>query len=93
MQNNTFIDKLAHEILTKYSDEIAHTVIILPNKRAKVFLIEALKNQIQGTIFAPEISSIEEFVQEISGIRSIDNIELLFEFYSVYLSITPKHNQ
>ena len=93
MQNNTFIDKLAYEIISNYLDDLSSTVVILPNKRAKVFLLEALKNQANDTIFAPEISSIEEFVQEISGIRSIDSIELLFEFYSVYLSITPKQNQ
>lgn len=93
MQNESFIDKLAHEIISNYSDTISDIIIILPNKRAKVFLIEALKNQIDDTIFSPEISNIEEFVQEISGIRSVDNIELLFEFYGVYLSITNKQKQ
>ena len=93
MQNHTFIGKLALEIVSKYSESLHHTTIILPNKRAKVFLIEELKHQIENTIFSPEISSIEEFVQEISGIRSIDTIELLFEFYSVYLSITDKQKQ
>ena len=76
-----------------YSDQLSDTVIILPNKRAKVFLIEAIKNQLSQTVLAPEIISIEDFVQHIAGIRSVDAIEQLFEFYEVYLSITPTAQQ
>lgn len=68
-------------------------VVVLPNKRAKVFLIEALRNKTENTIFAPKIISIEDFIQDIAGIRSIDSIELVFEFYEVYLSITSKEKQ
>lgn len=93
MTNPFFLDQIAIELVQKYSDDFSKVVVILPNKRAKIFLIEALKNQISGTIFCPEISSIEDFIQEISGIRSIDAIELLFEFYEVYLSVTSKQNQ
>ena len=41
----------------------------------------------------PTIISIEDFIQEISGLRTIDPIELLFEFYEVYLSVTEKSKQ
>ena len=67
--------------------------MILPNKRAKIFLIEALKNQIQNNIICPKIISIEDFIQEISTIRSIDSIELVFEFYEVYLQLTDLKSQ
>jgi hypothetical protein len=30
------------------------------------------------------------FIQDIAGIRTVDPIELLFEFYDVYLSVTGK---
>ena len=93
MQNNTFLEKLAFEIISNHSQSIADLVVILPNKRAKVFLLDALKRQLDHTIFAPEIISIEDFVQEIAGIRSIDTIELLFEFYFVYLSVTDTSKQ
>ena len=32
-------------------------------------------------------------MQDVAGIRAIDAIELLFEFYTVYLSLTPKDKQ
>ena len=89
MANPTFLDKLSAELIADYGNELADLVIILPNKRARIFLLEALKNQLDKTVFAPEITSVEDFVQEVAGIRSIDAIELLFEFYNVYLELTP----
>jgi PD-(D/E)XK nuclease superfamily len=93
MTNATFLQNLAQVILIDYSEKLSDTIIILPNRRAKVFLIEALKNQSKKTIFAPEIISIEDFVQNIAGIRSIDSVELLFEFYTIYLEITEKDKE
>ncbi len=91
--DTTFLDKLSSELVTNYGDSLSNIVIVLPNKRAKVFLIEALKRKLGTTIFAPEIISIEEFIQDVAGIRSIDAIELLFEFYNIYLELTPKEKQ
>ncbi len=93
MANPTFLDKLSSEINKNYGSSLSGITIVLPNKRARIFLIEALKKQLDTTVFAPEIISIEDFVQDVSGIRSIDTIELLFEFFSVYLGISPKEKQ
>ena len=68
-------------------------VIVLPNKRAKVFLLKELKNEIQQNSFAPKIISIEDFIQDIAGIRSVDSVELLFEFYTIYIGVTEKKDQ
>lgn len=89
----SFLDKIAKILVENYSDSLSDTIVVLPNKRAKIFLIEALKKQVQTTVFSPEIISIEDFVQNLSGIRSLDSIELLFEFYEIYLSITEKSSQ
>jgi hypothetical protein len=88
-----FLDNIAKVIIEGSSGKLAETTIVLPNKRAKIFLVEALKKQIQNTVISPKIISIEDFIQDIASVRSIDSIELLFEFYEVYLSITEKKNQ
>ena len=87
MSKPTFLNQLAKQIIEKYSDALSDITVILPNKRAKVFLINELKKTTSKTIFSPEIISIEEFVQNIAGIRTIDSVELLFEFYEVYCSV------
>lgn len=93
MNNNSFLNKLAKLIVIDYSDNFSDLIVILPNRRAKVFLIDELKKETTQTIFSPEIISIEDFVQDIAGIRSIDSVELLFEFYNVYLSVTEKDQE
>jgi hypothetical protein len=93
MIEGTFLDKIAKVIVSDYYDNLSNTVVILPNKRAKIFLIEAIKNQIKNNIICPKIISIEDFIQEISAIRSIDSIELVFEFYEIYLKLTDVKSQ
>ena len=80
----SFLNILAKQILSKHSENLTDVVIILPNKRAKIFLLEAFKNNISQNIFAPKIDSIEDFIQDIAGIRNIESIEVLFEFFKVY---------
>lgn len=93
MTKTSFLDKIAAILIDNYSDNLSNTIVILPNKRAKVFLVEAIKNKVTHTVLSPEIISIEDFIQNIAGIRSVDSIEQLFEFYDVYLSITPTAQQ
>jgi hypothetical protein len=93
MTVNTFLDKIAKVLIDTYSEKLSNTIVVLPNKRAKIFLVEALKIQVDTNILSPEIISIEEFIQEVASVRSVDPIELLFEFYEVYLSITEKSRQ
>lgn len=93
MSKPTFLYQLAQQILKDHPDNLLDLIVILPNKRAKVFLLEELKKSVTNNLFAPEIISIEEFIQSVAGIRSVDSVELLFEFYDVYLSITEESKQ
>lgn len=93
MANVTFLDKLSTQLISDFGNNLPNAIVVLPNKRARIFLLEALKKQLDLTVFAPKIISIEDFVQDVSGIRSIDAIELLFEFYSLYIGLTPKEKQ
>lgn len=87
MNTQTFIDKLSAQIKQDFPESLNNVVIVLPNKRARVFLLENLKKYYQHSVFAPEIISIEELIQKVSGVRSLDSIEVLFEFYIVYREI------
>ena len=92
MENNSFLSQLAIKILHNSNTQSHDLIVILPNKRAKVFLLEALKNNSNRTLLAPQIISIEEFVQQIAQIRSVDAVELIFEFYTVYRSLNSNNN-
>ncbi len=89
----TFLDKFAKTLFEKYNGNFESVTIVLPNKRAKIFFFESLKKQTQATFFAPDVISVEEFIEQVSQLRQLDPIQLLFEFYEVYLVTIPKDKQ
>lgn len=82
----TFLDELASKVLANGQD-LERTTFILPSKRAGNFLQKALARQLGKTIFAPEILSIESFIEDVAGITYATNTELLFELYSCYSKV------
>jgi hypothetical protein len=93
MADLTFLDKLATQLLAYGAENLRNVTVVLPSRRAKVFLLEALRKKIPATVFAPEIISIERFVEDLSGMRTIDSIETLFEFHEVYRKLNPAEAQ
>ncbi|GAA4968596.1 PD-(D/E)XK nuclease family protein [Algibacter aquimarinus] len=66
---------------------------ILPSKRAGLFLKRQIPEVIKQTVFSPVIISIEEFVEDLSKLKSVTNKELLFHFYDTYTEQTKKENR
>ena len=52
-------------------------------------MIHELGRLSKSPAFAPKILSIEDFAEEIAGLKSVDNVTALFEFYSAYKKCTP----
>ncbi|WP_435135987.1 PD-(D/E)XK nuclease family protein [Formosa sp. A9] len=82
----TFIAEVINNLLNQ-NLELSELTFVLPSKRAGTFLKHELSNTLTETIFAPEIYSIEEFVENLSGLQSLSNTELLFHFYNTYLEL------
>jgi hypothetical protein len=85
----TFIDDVILDVINKGFD-ISKLTFILPSKRSGTVLKTTLSKHIQNTIFSPQILSIEDFIQTISGYQYTPNTELLFVFYEVYIRNTPQ---
>ncbi|MCL8008234.1 PD-(D/E)XK nuclease family protein [Gelidibacter japonicus] len=85
----SFLKEVIDDIQKKELD-ISQLTFILPSKRAGTFLKDILSHSISKTTFAPEILSIEEFVESLSDLSYASNTELLFEFYLVYTQLTPE---
>ena len=87
------MDSFIFEVLNKLVAEryvISELTFVLPNKRAGVFLKQQLAKQVNSPVFLPEIISVEDFVEEVSQLKQLNNLEALLEFYALYTSITPK---
>ncbi|WP_029033116.1 PD-(D/E)XK nuclease family protein [Salinimicrobium terrae] len=87
----SFIEQVLQELLSRKTN-ISETIFILPSKRAGAALLNRLSRLSSTPMFAPRVLSIEDFAEEIAGLKPIDNVTSLFEFYSAYLACTPKEN-
>ena len=80
----TFLDSVVKKLDAKDFEEL---VIILPSQRAGIFLQKKLIHALTGkTTILPQIKSIETFIEELSGLESMDQDEILLLFYEAYLS-------
>ena len=76
--------------LETHSRDNSKLSLILPNKRAGIFLKMEWAKLNKTTGFLPEITAVETFIEELSQLRLLSNTELIFEFYEVYLALTPQ---
>ena len=87
MQN--FISNCISKILNSTTD-ISSTVFVLPSKRGSIFIRKEIAAQLNKTILLPKIISIEDFIEDVSGLKTSNNLETLFTFYNIYNKIIPK---
>lgn len=85
----SFLLKVVKKILSDKT-ELSELVFVLPNQRAGVHLKKYLKEEINKTSFFPELLTFDSFAQQIADLPKISSVELLFEFYQIYLQETPK---
>ena len=85
----SFISKVIEDLLSKQKD-ISNITFVLPSQRSCIFLKEELISKSNGASFLPKIISIENYIQDLAGISLIDNTQLLFEFYSIYIDKIKK---
>jgi hypothetical protein len=79
-----FLEKVADYILQHDTIAAHQFCIVLPNRRAGLFLQKHLQKKTASPIWMPEIFAIEDFMQEISGLQLADQAEQLFVLYSIY---------
>ena len=89
---DTFLSEVVSKILKK-DHSLTDVLCVLPSERAGVFLKAAFKEQVTSTVFLPEIQSIENFIERVSGLKKMDTISLLFEFYSCYNQQNPREQE
>ena len=88
------MESFISEVVSRFGIESLHSsYFILPSRRAaQAFSKELLQNQ-KESFLLPTIKSIEEFIEEVSEVSLIDNLETLFHFYDIYKENTNPNKQ
>jgi len=82
-----FIDLVADNILKEFGGRLHRLLIVFPNRRAAIFLRQALINRLGASSWLPEISSVEDAFASWSGFKLADTLDLIFELLDIHLSM------
>ncbi|HNY03185.1 MAG TPA: PD-(D/E)XK nuclease family protein [Bacteroidales bacterium] len=79
-----FLQRTAAHLLTSFPDSLDELCVVLPNRRAGLFLRKYLAAATGRPIWTPTIYSIEDFAWWVSGLQESDPLHLLISLYRVY---------
>lgn len=85
----SFLEKTVKYLHAKYGDDISELCIVLPNRRAGLFLKTHFSNSLKKTFWSPEILATEDFVALLSELQPADPTTLLFELYETVKKCNP----
>lgn len=80
----TFLDEVAHILKSEYGDNISDLVLLVPNKRAVIFLKQAIAKAYGKVIWSPEILAIQQFLRSQANLQFPEPLTLVLELYEVY---------
>ena len=84
-----FIQKISDYITSHYDLTKENITIVFPNKRAALQLRTELAKTIKTNFWVPQILSIQQAMEEWSGLQLIDNIEVIFEIIKMNNEFFP----
>jgi ATP-dependent helicase/nuclease subunit B len=79
-----FLEKVADYLIAHPASKTGQLCVVLPNRRAGLFLRHYLAQRIETAQWSPAVFSVEDFIGEVSGLRMADQAEQLFALYSIY---------
>lgn len=83
---DTFLSSIAAAYADNFSD-LSEFCFVFPNKRAGTFFLRDLSQRMTGRVsLGPEITSIADFVEKLSGNEVASRIEMLFRLFNIYKS-------
>ena len=84
----TFLEYVAEDIIRKYGTDLSRTAVVFPNKRASLFLNEALAQQAGHPLWSPSYMTISELFRSLSTLQTADPVKLVCDLYRSYVSVT-----
>ncbi len=83
----TFLEELAGHIWLHYAGMTDQLCIVLPNKRAGLYLQQFIAREAGKALWAPRITSIEQLIGEKTGLHFPDHFALMGELYEVHRAL------
>ena len=83
-----FLEFVAEDIIRKYGTDLSRIAVVFPNKRASLFLNDALMRRCDRPLWSPSYITISDLFRRRSSLQVADPIKLVCELHRVYTGIT-----
>lgn len=83
-----FLDYVAEDIINKYGTNLSRIAVVVPNKRASIFLNELLAIKADKPLWAPAYITISDFFRIHSSLLIGDSIKLICEMHKSFVECT-----
>lgn len=82
-----FLDLVAETLIARHSTNVSKLLIVLPSRRAGLFLRRILASKFDTPVLGPQITVIDQLATETSGVKKADMLTLQFALYKSYSAI------
>lgn len=84
----TFLEHVARDIISKYGTNLSGVAVVFPNKRAALFLNDALARLSDNPLWSPVYITISDLFRSHSTLRVADPVKLVCDLYRSYTDVT-----
>lgn len=84
----TFLEHVAEDLLRQYGHDLSRIAVVFPNKRASIFLNEALEKNAERPIWSPAYVTISDLFRQHSPLQVADPVKLVCDLHKVYGACT-----
>jgi len=79
-----FLDKVAHKLRENYGDEMDRQIVVLPSRRAGLYLSRFIARLCDKPQWSPMMLTVNELFNSFASLRQADTETLIFELYGIY---------
>jgi len=79
-----FLDRVAYRLCERYGDEMEKQTVVLPSRRAGLWLTRSLARLADKPLWSPSILSVSELFGTFTGLIPADSDTQIFELYNVF---------
>lgn len=89
--NSSFLQHVAKHIKNTFGTDLSQVAVVFPNKRASIFLNQALVSASDRPIWSPAYTTISDLFRNQTSLQVADPIKLICDLYKVYIRITQSN--
>ncbi|MGF1533971.1 MAG: PD-(D/E)XK nuclease family protein [Bernardetiaceae bacterium] len=82
----SFLEEVAQGLTQKFGQDLARCYLVLPSRRACMYLKLYLSERAREVVFAPHILSMEDFIHGLAQVEVEESTSLLFDLFESYRS-------